>query len=273
MNKTSGYPEEEREYQKTPHYHPTKSFYRTIVTLYPHAFQKQFFADVERLAFHAKLVFCPEATLLDLGSGLSPLALGLQKLGMKTIMVDRFDYPADLNIIKDPQFVFKILEENGVTLHQLNIEHFPLPLSDATVDVIISIGLIEDLHKSPRSLFSEIVRVLKPGGKLLFGGPNAVNLRKRISVLFGRTNYPPIKQFWENGDPNWFGHVREPTVNDLVWIARTAGFRVLKVLGRNFIAKQNFSIMGRVGDAPLRLFPGLCSDIYVLANKEHNDGI
>jgi hypothetical protein len=133
MDKTSGYPEEERESQRAARYQLTKSFYRTIVALYPHAFQKQFMGDADRLVFHAKLVFCPEATLLDLGSGFSPLALGLQKLGMKTIMVDRFDYPVDLNIIKDPEFVFKILEDHGVTLHQLDIEHFPLPLPDATV--------------------------------------------------------------------------------------------------------------------------------------------
>lgn len=272
MNKKSGCLEEEREFKRAARYQLTKSFYRTIVALYPHALQKQFVGDAERLAFHAKLVFCPGATLLDLGSGLSPLALGLQKLGMKTIMIDRFDYPADLNIIEDLQFVFKTLEGHGVTLHQVDIEHFPLPLPDASVDVVTSIGLIEHLHKSPRSLFSELIRVLKPSGKALLGCPNAVNLRKRISVLFGRTNYPPISQFWKNGEPHWFGHVREPTVGELVWMVRTAGFKVIKILGRNFIAKQNFSFLGRVGDPPLRLFPGLCSDIYILANKEGNDG-
>lgn len=80
---------------------------------------------------------------------------------------------------------------------------------------------------------------------MLLGCPNAVNARKRGSVLLGRTNYPPISQFWNEGDPSWWGHVREPVLADMVWMAEQVGLRVMGVYGRNFLGKQNFGAWAR----------------------------
>ena len=61
--------------------------------------------------------------------------------------------------------------------------------------------------------------------------PNAVNLRKRLDVLRGRTNYPPYQQFFQS-DP-WRGHVREYAWDDLMQLAGFLGLEETTVHGRH----------------------------------------
>src|SRR5947209_10685083 len=46
-----------------------------------------------------------------------------------------------------------------------------IPYADATFDVVIADNVIEHLNR-PAEVFSEVVRVLKPGGMFLFKTPN-----------------------------------------------------------------------------------------------------
>lgn len=56
--------------------------------------------------------------------------------------------------------------------------------------------------------------------------PNSVNLRKRISVLLGRTNYSPIEQLYFSTD-TYRGHVREYTLSETEYIIKQSGFEVV----------------------------------------------
>jgi ubiquinone/menaquinone biosynthesis C-methylase UbiE len=51
----------------------------------------------------------------------------------------------------------------NVTVHQGYVEELPLP--DGTVDVVISNGVI-DLVPDKDAVFGEILRILKPGGRI-----------------------------------------------------------------------------------------------------------
>ena len=56
--------------------------------------------------------------------------------------------------------------------------------------------------------------------------PNSVNLRKRLSVLTGSTNYPPVDQFYYSLG-TWRGHVREYTLKETIYICEASGFEIL----------------------------------------------
>lgn len=246
---------------------PTAEFYRSVACRYPDLAAAYYAADAVRMAFQASLLHRPSGTFVDVGSGLTPLALGLKLLGMEATMVDRFDYPIEMEHIGDPDPVMAVLDESGVILKPADIAADLLPLDDGHADTLSCVACIEHFHVSPRPLLSDIRRVLRPGGLFLMGCPNSVNLRKRVAVLRGRTNLPPIGQFWNDGDPVWYGHVREPTLAEMCWMAEASGFEIVERFGRNFLGEQNYGTVAHLLDPFLRFMPALCSDIYVLARK------
>ncbi len=151
-----------------------------------------------------------------------------------------------------------------------------LPCSDQSVDAVTCFHSLEHWHHSPKRLFHEIRRVLRAGGYLFIATPNAVNLRKRVSVLFGRTNHCSLAE-WYDSDLGFRGHVREPVVDDLKNLVIWNKFRLIAVQGHNFIGADTTALpllsrasMKRIvelSDGILRFFPTLCSDIHVVAQK------
>ena len=136
---------------------------------------------------------------------------------------------------------------------------------------------LEHWHHSPKRLFKEIVRTLKPGGILVIATPNAVNLRKRAFVLLGKSNLPTLNDWYNAGDPVFRGHVREPVIADLEQLMEWNGLKVSRVYGRNFIGRRSKVLAGvpapllgfaaRTSQAVLQFFPSLCSDIHVVGRK------
>ena len=237
------------------------------ISRYPEAVRSYYSADAPRLTHDlGKVLGFGGSRMVDLGAGLSPLALAAQLGGVKATIVDRFDYSVDMAHGVPVDTILGEFEKVGVSVVRSDIQNAPLPLPDSAFDVATCLAVLEHFHHSPRSFLAEVRRVLRPGGTFLVSCPNSVNLRKRFSVLLGRSNLPPIEAFWRDGDPTWHGHVREPTAGELAWMISQAGFEVKAIFGRNFIAIQNFKIFGLVVDPLLKFWFGLCSDVYVLAN-------
>ncbi len=67
------------------------------------------------------------------------------------------------------------------------------------------------------------------------------------------------------------GHVREPDVGDLGYIAKDMGLNDYKVDGKNWIGyRANSKLIRSIipyTDKLLQLKPSLCSDIYLIARK------
>ena len=70
-------------------------------------------------------------------------------------------------------------------------------------------------------------------GLFVLGVPNRVNLRKRVFVPFGYGKWSSMKDWYES--PVFRGHVREPDVDDLRYIARDLHLRDWQVFGRNWL--------------------------------------
>jgi len=121
--------------------------------------------------------------------------------------------------------------------------------------------------ETARAVAAEVMRVLAPGGRFVLGVPNAVNLRKRVTVPFGRSNWSRFEDWYE--EPVFFGHVREPTVADLNRIAADMGLVSWRVVGRNWLGFRGGSAkqtVARIADPILRIRPSLCANIYLIGD-------
>lgn len=220
----------------------------------------------------------PGRTLVDLGSGVSWFGPMLARLGLRVIEVDDFGGGggvdlADRDASIRPLEIFR--RDFSIEIVEQELLTSPLPLPDASIDVVTCFHVLEHWHHSPRRLLGEVYRVLRPGGYFFVATPNAVNIRKRISVLLGQSNHGALKQWYES--EVFRGHVREPVVQELHDLVNWTRLRIAGTYGRNFIGSDTTKLLWlpqplvkrwvSYSDAVLKYFPTLCSDIHVLAQK------
>ena len=90
--------------------------------------------------------------------------------------------------------------------------------------------VLEHLHGSPRDLLNDLLELTTPGGLLFVTVPNAANIKKRIELLFGRTNMHDFASYYWYPGP-WRGHNREYVHNDLVELSAYLDLDVLELRG------------------------------------------
>jgi hypothetical protein len=96
-----------------------------------------------------------------------------------------------------------------------------------------------------------LLELAKPEGLLFITVPNAVNIRKRLNVLFGETNFPGFEgYYWYPGV--WRGHVREYVRNDLKKLSEYLDLEVLEL---------------RACDQMLQKVPASLRPVYLFATK------
>ena len=104
-------------------------------------------------------------------------------------------------------------------------------------DMIMLNDVIEHLHNSPRSLLMPLIANLKVGGILFITVPNAGNIRKRIALLFGKTNFPNFSSYYWSKDP-WRGHVREYVYDDLKELSNFLDLELKILEGRHHMLQK-----------------------------------
>ena len=117
------------------------------------------FAGVANPWVHGRVA--PARTVLDLGCGAgTDLLISAQMVGPegRVIGVDMTE-----SMLTRARLSAAAMDLQNVELHRSLIES--LPLEDASVDVVISNGVI-DLVPDKDAVFGEIDRVLRPGGRL-----------------------------------------------------------------------------------------------------------
>ncbi len=223
--------------------------------------------DIPRIQFGIELALNgsdPKGLrVLDIGGGLSMFAPGCAALGMQSVLVDDFN---DTGTVRDGDAGFTAHRKFGVEVMARDVIRDGLG-DLGTFDIITTFDSMEHWHSSPKQLFAEVKTALKPSGIFVLGVPNCVNLRKRITVPLGYGKWSQMSDWYEQTP--FRGHVREPDVADLHYIASDMGLRDVRIYGRNWQGYKNGRSLIRavtsVIDRPLRLFPALCADLYLTA--------
>jgi SAM-dependent methyltransferase len=236
---------------------------------YPPELVVEEIADARRQAFHLRLLASrvpAGGSVCDIGGGVGLFSIGCAALGFKTTLVD--DFNDDVN----SRFGEGALAQHvklGVQVVRCDVTQQQLDLPAASFDAVTSFDSIEHWHHGARRALQGAMAALKPGGLFLLGAPNCVNLRKRLTVPFGRGKWSSMAEWYES--EIFRGHVREPDVADFRFIARDLGLQRVRVFGRNWQGLRSSNALIRacatLADWPLRLFPSLCSDLYLLGFK------
>lgn len=205
----------------------------------------------------------PGARVLDMGAGRCAKACVLAELGFAVTAYDDLRDPHLTD--EDRQDVDDLCDRFGVEL-QIRDYSEPRAFLEGSFEMVMLHDVLEHLHDSPRNLLNEMVGYLVTGGFLFVTVPNAVNLRKRIDVLRGRTNLPRFDHYFWHPDP-WRGHVREYARDDLVRLAANLGLEIERLeSGHHMIAKVPARLRG-VYRAVTRVVPGWRDTWALVARK------
>lgn len=112
--------------------------------------------------------------------------------------------------------------------HSLVVDlNAPLPLSDATVDAVVSLEGIEHLRR-PLDFVAECRRILKPGGCLILSTPNISSARSRWRwLLTGFHN--KAKHPLDESRPALRHHISMQSYPEMRYALHTQGFEILDV--------------------------------------------
>ncbi|TXS90848.1 class I SAM-dependent methyltransferase [Parahaliea maris] len=205
--------------------------------------------------------------VVDIGGGIVPFMYTCQLLGYETILVDDFSD----NLYKSPESkqVLGAIQESGTTVIDGDVFELELDEIPEDLDMVTSHDSMEHWHNSPKWIFSALWNKLSDGGVFWIGVPNAVNLRKRATVPFGRGKWSTMSDWYET--EVFRGHVREPDVEDLAYIAQDLGAASYSIEGKNWIGYRSSRPIIRTLtpylDRVMQIWPSLCSVIYLTAWK------
>jgi len=243
-----------------------------VANTYPAELVADQLADVERIAFHISLAMGEndpaDLSVCDLGGGLGLFSVGCKAVGFKrVVLVDDFSDSINSQL---GESALDLHRGQGVEVVSLDVVGSGIDGAvDGDFDVVTSFDSMEHWHASPKRLFQQVYDRITPGGQFVLGTPNCVNMRKRITVPMGYGKWSKLEDWYEA--ERFRGHVREPDVDDLLYITQDMGLEDCRVFGRNWVGLASLNpvirLASKISDLPLRIRPTLCSDIYVVGTK------
>jgi SAM-dependent methyltransferase len=141
----------------------------------------------------------------------------------------------------------------GIDVREVDLETQAFPWADATFDVVVVNQVFEHL-KNVWLPMSEIARVLKPGGHLVFSVPNLSSLHNRVMLAFG----------FQPSSIRTFGpHVRGFTFRQMREFIEFGGcYRIERVRGVGF-----YPLSAAVGSPLAALWSGGCHTPVIVARR------
>lgn len=170
--------------------------------------------------------FAKDTKILDFGSGKNDITAIIKESGYDNI--DAYDDCNDEWYNKDNKL--KLI--NFSKRHKINFFENFAELDGRKYDLILLLDVIEHVPQ-PKKLFNTILKLLNDNGKILITVPNSVSIRKRLTVLMGKTNYTNYDEFYS--EDNFRGHWREYSIEDLKQLSKQIKFEIKSVSGFNGI--------------------------------------
>jgi ubiquinone/menaquinone biosynthesis C-methylase UbiE len=130
----------------------------------------------------------------------------------------------------------------GVQGYYADVTSEQIPLPAGSTDVVFVGSVIEHLPHSPRTMLAEARRLLRPGGHLVIDTKNAVDLKTRLKVLAGVSNWPDTDYIY-NADWN-AEHHKEYTLHELAHVVELAGFDVVERVYLERFFRQSLRKLG-----------------------------
>jgi SAM-dependent methyltransferase len=163
--------------------------------------------------------------ILDIGAWNGMFCGALQRFGYSVAALDWGQPMSD-----------SYWQEKGIEWHNCQIEADPIPFPDNEFMGVYMGQILEHFTYSPRKPFSEIKRVLKPGGILVVDVPNVGEFHNFYRLIRGRNILYDYKRHYIDDEPIFYKglpyfnrHNREFTPHDLMVLAESSGFQVIKV--------------------------------------------
>lgn len=144
--------------------------------------------------------------ILDVGAGEGALTQKLHQMGYR---------------MKACDFSPEAYKYTGVGCDAVDITG-PFPYADGSFDLVIAVEVTEHILDH-ENFFSEINRILKPGGKLYISTPNILSMKSRLRFLFQGFPYgfKPLNMELYDG----MQHVASLSLDQYNYLAVKHGFR------------------------------------------------
>jgi SAM-dependent methyltransferase len=208
----------------------------------------------------------PPAKILDFGAGPGEVTAIFAALGFECVAYDELQ--DDWHLFPDNRKkILDFARRFNITYHVAEPGFFPFAAGE--FDLVMMHAVMEHLHDSPRELLNKLIKLIKPGGLFCATIPNAVNLRKRFAVMFGRTNYPNYELFFWYPDP-WRGHVREYVRDDFLRLSNNLNLEVLELYTFHQLLRKLPKIMQPFYKIMTFIIPDTRDSWMLLARKNNN---
>ena len=148
--------------------------------------------------------------------------------------------------------------KKGIEVLALNVERQPFPFPDGHFNLVLANQVLEHT-KEIFWIFSEVSRVLAPGGAAIVGVPNLASLHSRAMLLLG-LQPSPIEVLGP--------HVRGFTKGGFIRFVTAGGyFEVAEVRGSNF-----YPFPAPLAKPMARLFPTFAVSLFFLCKRTAKAG-
>lgn len=190
---------------------------------------------------------------LDIGSLFGYVALGEKLIGYEVFGIDLPDY---VNQFKNN------FAKWGIDNQAVDLAKEKLPYQNDYFDLIIASEILEHLRFHPTTFFTELARVLKPGGKIMITTPNLIRFNNVIKMVLGQSiNWDITEDYWDGV------HAREFTVKEIKQLASIVNLKVIEVGYENFSYPSLSWIVKLVNKIVGFIFPKRKGNLILILSK------
>ncbi len=228
---------------------------------------------LKTIAFSQNFIKINNLKVLEIGFSPLFMPLFVSKTGKKADALHWISASAG-SVFEEPKDYYEDVTINLGLDNELNLKHYynvnmerkPLPLPDATFDVVFLLDVIEHFLFDPAFALYEIGRVMKDQGILIISTDNSFRLAKILQMLI----YGSLPAYKYRKDP-YSRHNCEFTKRQLEVLVKSLGFSILDCryvnLSMHKYKKDISHYIYEVINAITLLFPRFSRHIFLCASK------